>query len=166
MASPMKSGSVGGSACRGFTFVFVLVSIAIIGMTSAAAVTVGYSMSRREAEGALLDAGDEFRRALDSYRNAPSSAQVYGPRDLMDLVRDPRAVEVRRHIRRIPIDPMTGRNDWAVVRDGSGAIVAVHSVSDQRPLKKAGFEPHQSAFEGADRYADWVFSASLIGLQK
>jgi len=73
------------------------------------------------------------------------------------LLRDPRVPGVRRHLRRIYADPLTGNRDWAVVRDGQGFIIGIHSVAEGEPVKRAGFDMRLVNFDGARKYADWVF---------
>jgi len=74
-----------------------------------------------------------------------------------DLVLDPRAPDVRRHLRRIYVDPITGKDGWGIVRAPDGGIMGVHSLSDATPLKSASFAPADRSFEGMTRYSAWQF---------
>jgi len=63
-----------------------------------------------------------------------------------------------RHLRRIYVDPMTGKPDWdLVVLPGIG-IVGVHSKSEGIPIKSSGFPVEFDKFSEAKNYTDWVFS--------
>jgi type II secretory pathway pseudopilin PulG len=154
----MRSGSR-GRACRGFSYLMLLLVIAVMTVT-AGAVAAGRNAWRRQAEQALLAAGEEMRVALVSYRAAGGNSAGSGPRELSDLLRDPRVPGVRRHLRRIPVDPLTGAASWGIVRDAAGAIAAVHSLADGQPIKREGFEPAQAGFDEAESYQQWWFGAA------
>lgn len=148
----MPSGRRG----RGYALVLLLVLVAALGVVAAGAVQAGHNAGRRNAEAALLAAGDDFRAALLSWRRSGPGLSV-GPAELADLLRDPRVPGVRRHLRAIPFDPLTGRAEWGLVRDNAGRIVAVHSLAPGRPIKRQGFGPTQAGFEEAESYAQWRF---------
>jgi type II secretory pathway pseudopilin PulG len=144
----------GPAGCGGFTYVGLLVLIALIGVALAGAAEVWHGAQQREKERELLFVGDQFRRALASYQANGGSY----PARLEDLLKDPRVPGVRRHLRRIYRDPITGSNEWGLVKVGN-AITGVHSLSTQEPLKKAQFRLVDQDFEGKTKYSDWVFMA-------
>ncbi|NRF69144.1 type II secretion system protein [Aquincola sp. S2] len=135
----------------------LLVTLAMVGMAAASAVSLGTTMARRDAEEALLVVGAEFAAAIHSYRNASAVQLRSGPTEFDHLLRDPRFPGIRRHLRKHYADPMSGSNEWGVLRDGSGAIVAVYSLAAGRPIKQEGFDPAQAGFTGATSYAQWQF---------
>lgn len=145
----------------GFAYVLLLVSIAVIGLVASAALSVGAQIGRRDAEQSLLTIGTEFDAALRSYAGVPASAitptVARGPRILEDLLKDPRSPAIRRHLRQVYADPLTGSSNWGLVRDSAGFIVGVYSLADGEPIKRSGFEPKWSGFEDAKGYNDWVF---------
>lgn len=142
---------------RGFTYLVVLFALSLIGLSLAAAGTVWSTVAAREREQQLLWTGNEFRRAIASYyRSAPQGLRAY-PQDLAELVEDRRSPVLRRHLRRIYADPMTGRADWQVIRLADGAILGVASASNLRPLKRANFDPDNAAFVDAKCYCEWRF---------
>jgi type II secretory pathway pseudopilin PulG len=145
---------------RGFTYVALMIALAVIGMTAAAALQAGALLERREAEQALLDDGRDFSAALASYARTTPAGQPTAPPRLASLLRDPRFPGVVRHMRRIPVDPMTGRAEWglATTPDGQG-IAGVHSLSTARPIKLDRFDPPFQGFRNAAAYTDWVFVA-------
>lgn len=145
----------------GFTYVALMIAVAIIGMTAAAALQAGSLLQRREAEQALLAAGRDFQAALDSYAKATPAGQPTTPPALENLLRDPRFPGTVRHLRRVPFDPMTGRREWGLARtpDGQG-IAGIHSLSTARPIKLDGFEAPFRRFRNAASYEEWVFMAS------
>ena len=140
-------------APHGYAYLLLLVLIAVLGVASSAAVSLGASMARRDAEQQLLVIGAAFQQALASHGGKP--------RELEELLQDDRVPGIRRHLRRIPIDPLTGRDVWGLVREAQGGIVGVHSLATGRPLKLTGFAPRWKTFEEASSYRDWVFAPLL-----
>lgn len=142
---------------RGFAFLFTLLLVALLGLGLVVAAAIDSTLARRERELALLQIGHEFRQALDRYaRGRPGVAAGAYPQALDELLLDPRGLKPVRHLRRLYIDPMTGRADWGLVRVG-GRIVGVYSVSVAAPIKEDGFDDQDARFQGATRYRDWVF---------
>lgn len=132
----------------------------LVATTSTGALALGtmwQTAQRRDQERELLAIGDEFRRAIGSYHRQAAGGRRQYPRRLEDLVLDPRAPDVRRHLRRIYADPITGKDTWGIVRAPDGGIMGVHSLSDAAPLKTASFAPVDRAFEGMTRYSAWQF---------
>lgn len=140
----------------GFTYVGLLLAVAIMAAGLAAIGEVASTVAKRDREAELLFVGDQFARAIADYAAASPGAQQYPP-SLEDLLADKRYPTVRRHLRRIYADPMTGRPDWTLVRGPQGGIVGLHSKSMDRPLKIAGFPKGYEAFNGATSYAAWEF---------
>jgi type II secretory pathway pseudopilin PulG len=144
----------------GFTYIGVLVMVALMGIALAAAGQVWHTMQRRDKERELLFIGQQFRLALDRYaRNTPAKG-VRAPLHLDELLEDPRHPDVRRYLRKIYLDPMTGRADWGLVTGPAGEIHGVHSLSEDTPLKQAGFALADRRFEGMSKYSEWVFMPS------
>ena len=52
----------------------------------------------------------------------------------------------------------TGRTEWGLVLAPGGGIIGVHSLSTARPIKVAGFDAENQAFEDRERYSQWVFA--------
>lgn len=143
----MRSGS---RRPGGFAYLLLLAAIAIVGLGASAALSLGAAMARRDAEQQLLAVGLEFQQALRSYSTP-------GPRSLEDLLKDPRTPGLRRHLRQVRSDPLTGRQEWGLVTDGQGFITGVYSLAEGKPLKRSGFEPSLAHFEEAPDYRQWVF---------
>lgn len=144
--------------CDGFTYLGLIILVALIGIASAATLQMGSVVQRRAAEEELLEIGTEFRNALISYANATPVGQLRAPRSLHDLLKDPRYPNPRRHLRKLYADPITGKEEWGVVEalDGSG-IIGIHSLSEAQPIKIDNFEPVFQNFSGKMSYRDWHF---------
>lgn len=141
----------------GFTYLFMLYTLAILAVATLAVSSLQFLARTRAEEAELLRIGAEFRQALAHYRDGhPSRAY---PVSLDELLRDERSGVLRRHLRRIYVDPLTRTAEWGLVIE-QGRIVGVHSLSERTPLKIAGFDPDDRDFTDAKRYADWVFRAA------
>ena len=157
MVVRLPSGSGNRARQRGFSYLFLLIIVAVLGIAAANAVSLGVNASRRDAEFELLTIGAEFENALRSYRSAGLAGARVGPRELEGLLLDGRVSARRRHLRKLYADPLTGRQEWGVQRHPDGSIVGVYSLAAGVPIKRVGFEAHRVAFENAERYRQWVF---------
>jgi type II secretory pathway pseudopilin PulG len=141
----------------GFTLVGVLILVAILAVIATATVSAGATLERRAAEEELLFVGRQYRNAFKSYYESAISTQRF-PSKLEDLLKDPRFPGVRRHLRKLYLDPMTGKAQWGTVAAPGGGIMGVYSLSTEVPIKQALFPTEFTAFEGKQTYADWVFA--------
>jgi type II secretory pathway pseudopilin PulG len=158
----MRTGDVAAHRVQtGFAYVLLLLAVALISIAATAAVTLGATMARRDAERELLAIGAEFQQALRSYTGVPVAAAAatvgQGPRTLEDLLKDPRVPGIRRHLRQLYADPLTGKSEWGLILDAQGRIAGVHSLAQGKPIRRTGFEPQFAALENAETYGQWVF---------
>lgn len=144
---------------RGFAYLLLLFLVALLAISLLAVGSLEHYARVRSDEAELLYIGAQFRRAIASYRNA-AEPRTYPPA-LDDLLLDRRNGVLRRHLRKIYVDPMTHGREWGLVRE-EGGIIGVHSRSERKPMKVAGFDPQDAALEGAERYSDWVFSPVIL----
>lgn len=149
----------------GYTYFIVLMMLALTGFGLAAVSTYYSHASQREREQDLLFAGEQFRSAIKSYNKANPKVGDGYPKSLQELLRDPNAPNVRRHLRRLYVDPVLGSTDWGVVRLKSGGIVGVYSKSALPPIIRNGFEPGAEDFADATRISDWRFLAAAMPTQ-
>jgi len=147
----------GRGGVGGFTYVGLMIVIAIMGVTLAAAGEVWLTGQRREKERELLFVGEQFRLALDGYYERTPGQGLRYPAKLEDLLKDPRYPATQRYLRRIYRDPVTGGEEWGLVKGPNGEILGVHSLSEAVPLKQGNFSLVDRGFEGKTKYADWVF---------
>lgn len=143
-------------ASRGFTYLWVLLIIAALGAGAGATVQVWTIAGQREREAELLFVGEQYARAIASYV-AADATRTY-PKSFEELLADRRLPVVRRHLRRLYRDPMTGGSEWGIVRV-AGGIAGVYSRSQARPMKRAGFKERHAHFAEASTLADWKFTA-------
>jgi type II secretory pathway pseudopilin PulG len=142
-------------AQAGFTYLTVLFVVAFMGLGMAMAGKVYRTTVLRAREADLLWVGNQYRRAIEAYTKRGGG--LY-PRSLDDLLKDPRDPGVRRYLRRRYPDPITGSDEWGIVKAADGGIMGVYSRSEGPPLKTAGFRIADAAFEDASaKYSDWKF---------
>ncbi|MDB5811732.1 MAG: hypothetical protein JWN94_3854 [Betaproteobacteria bacterium] len=137
----------------GFTLIGLLIFVAMTGIGLTVISQIWVTVQKRDKEAELLFIGDQFRRAFTLY-GANGAA---GPRQLEDLIKDPRLPDTRRYLRKLYRDPITGRAEWGVLRSTGDTIIGVYSLSEEEPLKKSEFKLVDIAFEGKTKYTEWVF---------
>jgi len=148
----------------GFTLVGLLVIMTIIGIMTMVVSKTWKVASRAEKEEELIWTGKQFRQAIRRYYEGKEISHPPSyPADLKDLLKDPRSMGLHRYLRKIYIDPMTGKDDWVVVMDGNMHIKGVHSNSDAAPLKRDNFDLDDTDFRGKERYSEWVFQYPPVG---
>lgn len=147
---------------RGFSYLGLLLAVAMLSAALAGVGVLWSAQARADREEELLFVGEEFRRAIAAYRErSPAGQPARYPRTLEDLLEDRRWPTVRRHLRRIYPDPMTGRAEWGLVKGPGDTIIGVHSLSDRPPAKRAGFTEEQADFAEASSYREWRFVATV-----
>jgi len=148
-----------GSRQQGFTLAGALIVIVVAGAGMAAYGEMASHAAQRDKEQELLFVGNQFRQAIGTfYEGTPGAAKQF-PRKLEDLLQDQRYPALRRHLRRIYADPMTGKREWGLVSAPQGGIMGVYSLSQAQPIKSGGFALRDRQLEGGrERYADWQFT--------
>jgi type II secretory pathway pseudopilin PulG len=155
-----------GKALRregGFTYLGLIILVTVIGLVGAATLKVDALLRRAQAEKDLLETGAAFAEALRTYAEATPKGQPTQPPSLQELLKDPRFPGVRRHLRKVFVDPMTGKAEWGIVWANTGdrrGVVAVYSLSRAKPLKVANFDARFSGFENRQHISDWKFVAT------
>jgi type II secretory pathway pseudopilin PulG len=152
----------GGTPRReaGFTYLGLIVLVTIIGLVGAATLKADALLRRAAAEEELLEIGAAFGAALKSYAEATPRGQPNYPPTLQELLKDPRFPGVRRHLRRIFVDPVTGKAEWGIVHAAEQkGVLAVYSLSQARPLKVANFDARFPNFENKEHISEWKFAA-------
>jgi type II secretory pathway pseudopilin PulG len=141
---------------RGFTYLTLLFFVAILAAGLSAVAVSWHTQQQRAREAELIWAGTEIRNAIALYYNRSPVIREY-PKNLEDLLKDPRYGNMQRYLRQVYRDPMIGTNHWGIVEDPSGAIMGVYSLSKDKPIRKSGFAEDIKSFEEAKTYQDWKF---------
>lgn len=141
---------------RGFTYLVLLFVIALTAASASAAATYWHIEKRRDAEQELIRIGEEFRAAIRSYYHASTGTVKTFPPSLDDLILDRRYLGIKRHLRKLYVDPMTGRAEWGLVRAPDGGVMGVHSLANQAATKRllASSTPQPAE---PNTYGRWLF---------
>lgn len=130
----------------------LLIALALASVALLAGLDVWALEKQRRQEEELLFIGNQYRLAIQRYFLAGRTL----PATIDDLLDDKRFPIPLHHLRRAYPDPMTGKSDWQVLRDGNG-IYGIYSSSDRVPIKHANFPRLFAFFEKAQTYSDWKF---------
>lgn len=107
---------------RGLTLIELIVTVAILAILASAAVPVQMFRVKRAREHELRSDLWQMREAIDKYKDAADKGAIQTkvdsqnyPPDLETLVN---GVDIQgkkvKFLRRIPIDPMTGKAEWGL----------------------------------------------------
>jgi type II secretory pathway pseudopilin PulG len=143
---------------HGFTYIGLLIFIALIGVALAGTGMVWHTESRRAKESELLFIGHQYRGAIARYYESTSGLPKKYPRTIEDLLKDNRFPGARRYLRKVYVDPMTGKAEWGIVASADGGVMGVHSLSDRDALKTGNFSFADQELEGKVRYSEWMFT--------
>jgi type II secretory pathway pseudopilin PulG len=147
---------------QGAVLLVVLLFVLLTTLGVSSMVEMHQTQTRREKEEQLLFVGDQYRRAIASYYGiTPPGGARSLPKSIEDLLSDQRFPTPMQHLRQAYPDPMTGRVDWALIRQGGG-IAGVRSQSAQEPVKRSGFPDMYKRFEAGTSYADWAFTLQVF----
>lgn len=144
----------------GFSLVELVVAITIMAILATAALPLARLVVRREKERELRNDLHEMRDAIDKYKDAADrgmfqiklGTEGYPP-DLETLVNgiDIDQKKKVRFLRKIPVDPMTGKADWglrSMQDDPNSDSFGGQNVFDVYSKSEA------TAIDGT-RYKDW-----------
>ena len=145
----------------GFTYVGLLILIAIMGVMLATIGTFWHTTQQRAKEKQLLSIGNQFSRAITAYYlNSPGGAHQF-PRKLEDLVQDKRFPTTTRYLRKVFADPFTATTNWGLIKGADGGITGVYSLSDIVPIKQDNFPKGNEALAGKKHVSEWQFTYRL-----
>ncbi len=140
---------------QGVTYLALMFSIVLIGISASATARQWVFMVQREKEADLVAKGIEIQNALSLYSATMKigrimSTEVY-PQSLAELTRAPKP-----YLRKVYADPVSG-GEWEYMRAPTGGIMGVRSKSKARPIKTGDFPLAVRHFEGRKSYYDWMF---------
>jgi len=112
----------------GFTYLGVLVAVAVLSAGLAGIGQVWSTTAQRQRERELEWIGQQYVQAIASYyHSSPAGAKKF-PSSLEALLSDTRFPFVKRHLRRIYVDPFTGKSEWGLIRHTDGAVIGIYSM--------------------------------------
>lgn len=149
---------------RGFTYLAILALIAVLSLSLGAASEHIANINKREREAELAFIGEQYRNAIACYYQTPIGGVKQFPDTLESLLLDKRSVNPVRHLRRLYRDPITGSDQWGLVKTPSGQITGVYSLSNERILATSKADLSNGLLSGneglkqpAALYSDWKF---------
>jgi type II secretory pathway pseudopilin PulG len=110
---------------RGFTYLGVLIAVALMGVALLAVSEVWVTTANRQKMEQLEWAGNQYAQAIGSYYYANVGSVRYYPQTFDDLLRDRRYLGIKRHLRERYVNPFTGQSDWQVIVAPGGGIRGV-----------------------------------------
>jgi type II secretory pathway pseudopilin PulG len=114
-------------AQRGFTYLGLLLAIAVLGLALVAASEVWVTTAKRQRLVELEWVGSQYVQAIGSYyESSPGGAKRF-PKSIDDLLEDRRVPYARRHLRQAYVNPLTGKNDWELIVAPGGGFVGVRA---------------------------------------
>lgn len=144
---------------KGFTYISLLILIAMIAIATTATVSVADLVRRRAAEEDLLYVGKQYIKAIMEYElYTPANHPSRAPSRLEDLLKDPRQAGVKRYLRQLYPDPITGKLDWQLIPAPGGGIMGIKSASCAPTIKRSFSSGDWMYLDGKRRYCDWIFS--------
>ena len=143
----------GNAQQKGAVFMGMLVTVAVVAVMLMEAGTLWSSVLQRERELELLARGNEIRRAIGLYYAVGNRF----PKSLEDLVLDRRQPTIKRYLRRVYSDPLTGTTDWGIVPGPGETVMGVFSKAKGIPFKQGNFAVINQGFTGQGSYQGWVF---------
>jgi type II secretory pathway pseudopilin PulG len=139
----------------GVMLLALMIFLTILGLVVTKTAEVWSTTLTRAREQELLFVGEQYRKAIERYYYATPGANKVLPLTVDELLQDDRFPKPQRHLRRPYPDPMGGES-WGVLRQGS-RIVGVYSLSEQKPMKKSGFDTRYIEFSASQSYREWRF---------
>jgi general secretion pathway protein G len=113
---------------RGFTLLELIITLGILAIIVAGVIPMMKNSIKRQREMELKRSLRDIRQALDRYQKACANDGLVGPLDrkvddecypttlevLVDGIHPPNSTRTIRFLRRLPVDPMTGKAEWGL----------------------------------------------------
>jgi type II secretory pathway pseudopilin PulG len=148
MASHSSSGKRHANTQYGFTYLGVLIAIALLGIGLSVVSEVWTKTVEHQKRMQLEWVGQQYVQAIQSYYYANTGTVHFYPPTLEDLLEDKRYLSVKRHIRTLYPDPFSGKVQWKLISAPAGGVQGVAFDSqdlDPPVIRQFIFAPCQPA---------------------
>jgi len=142
---------------RGFTYLAVLILVALMGGGLAVYGEMASHARQREKEAELIWIGNQFREAIGLYYQRTPGAAKRFPETLEDLLEDRRFLTHQRYLRRIYADPFTGKSEWGLIQAPGGGIAGVYSLAEGRSIGNLVLGRNPDVLPSGATYQEWKF---------
>ena len=144
---------------RGFTYLWVLAAVALLGLTLAKVGPAWAHAAQREREAHLLRIGVAYAQAIERYYHAQPAKQY--PERLDQLVLDTRFASPVRHLRDLYGDPVNRGEPFEPVHGAGGRVIGVRSRSEAAPLRTQAWTAGRHDIPAGSKYSEWQFLAKV-----
>ena len=150
---PMKTqtASLPAVSLRKFPIAILIAAVAFAALLATGLETY-LNQERR-----LVAAGHEIVVALEAYRTASPGSAKELPRDLSELLHDPRMLADKGYLTALPVDPVTQKQEWGVIKNPAEQIIGVHSLATATPT----WIGRILSLRSGGTYSDWRFLVAL-----
>ena len=129
----------------GFTYLGVLLAIALLGVSLSITAEVWTTTAHRQKLVEVEFVGQQYVLAIASYYDSSWGGPKVLPKDISDLLEDRRGPVIRRHLRRIYLNPFTGSQAWRPINASQGGIegveIAIPSRGGEQEVRRFLFRP-------------------------
>ena len=136
-------------AQRGITYITALFVLAIMAGGLALAGEVWDTSARREREAELLHVGNEYRKAIERYYLSGTQRQ-YPQQPLRPAEGSAPARHRAPPAPAVP-DPITGKEEWGLVKSADGGFAGVYSLSEARAAQVRRVRGARRGVRGQDQ---------------
>jgi type II secretory pathway pseudopilin PulG len=136
-------------AARGIVYPMLLGSILLLGLATAGVAELWSTKAQREKEEELRFRLGQYRQAIARFRADHNRL----PKELKDLLEDRSRLQIRRYLRRLYPDPMTGKADWELklLADRTGQVSGIQDLNS----RSAGTPIKSLPGKTGGSYRDW-----------
>jgi len=157
----MRLGDIGIRRQAGFAYLWLLAAVAIAGIALAAVGTRWADRVQREREQQLLRIGRLYAQALLAYHDGSPGSDKTWPKEIDELLLDPRMLRPVRHLRAAYTDPMVPGQPFVLIRAADNTIRGVHSSSMATPYREGAVDLGVVVLAPAEHYRDWQFAPKV-----
>ena len=142
---------------RGFTYLWLLAAVAVIGIAMSAVGPLWAQQRQREREAELTRIGMIYVNALEDYYRMSSGSTPHFPVAPEELLLDLRFNANIRHLRQFYDDPVAPGQPLVWIRNERNQLVGVRSASIDKPLRQVTWTDGRHTVPAGEHYSDWIF---------